>query len=173
MSDDYKIHLPTKLLSKRSSKDKVRYQLTKYLQMNNLDIHAKNHRHFYDYLGRKDFLAEVYLILCCGYYDKKQSIECLKKIIDYFDKEQGTITFKELFELDPDWIPYFSENANPDGTTKETEYRKGVCKTRCTDIMKIKNLIVSKKSLDTAIVLYDFINLRTFLGPNHANVTTF
>ena len=120
-SQKYDLNLPTKLLPKKTSKDKVRYQITNYLTTNNLDIRHKKHRHFHDYLSRKDFLAEIYIILCCGFYDTKQSIDCIKKIVDHFDREWDTITFKELFELDPDWIPYFAENANSDGTPKSTE----------------------------------------------------
>lgn len=173
----YNLRLPTKLLSKKTTKDTVRHQITNFLTTNNLDIRHKKHRHFHDYLSRKDFLAEIYLILCCGFYDTKESINCIKKIVDYFDHEWDTITFKELFELDPDWIPYFEENAHPDGTPKSTEHRKGVCKTRSTDIMKIKNLLIDKekRTIHTAILLYDFINLRNFLGPAHQErtLTTF
>lgn len=165
----YSVSLPTKLNRKKTSKDEVRYEITKFLNSNNLDIRHKKHRHFHDYLGRKDFLAEIYLILCCGFYDSKQSIDCIKKIVQYFDREKDTITFKELFEMDPDWIPFFSENAHPDGTLKDGEHRKGVCKTRCTDIIKIKNLLITNKTLDNAIALYDFINLRNFLGPQNPN----
>ena len=172
-SNAYNIYLPTKLRKKKGNKDDVRYQITNFMTTNNLGIRHKKHRHFHDYLGREDFLAEIYLILCCGFYDTKQSIACIKKIVEYFDRERDTITFKELFQIEPDWIPYFAENAHPDGTLKPTEHRKGVCKTRCTDIMKIKNLLISNKSLDTAIALYDFINLKTFLGPSDQSLTTF
>ena len=172
----YNLHLPTKLTKKAESKDAVRYEITKFLTLNNLDIRHKKHLHFADYLGRKDFLAEIYLILCCGFYDTKESLSCMKKIVTYFEREWNTITFKELFELDPEWIPFFTENAHSDGTPRSSEFRKGVCKTRCTDIMKIKNLLTDpeKRNLLSAIILYDFINLRNFLGKNHSDmITTF
>lgn len=173
-ANKYDIKLPEKLLSKKKTKDSVRHEITKFLETKQLDIRHKKYNKFNNYLGNKDFLAEIYLILCCGFYDTKQSLDCIKKIVDYFDKESNIITFKELFQLDKDWIPYFSENAYPDGTVKENEYRKGVSKTRCLDIMKIKHLLIDNKNLDTAIVLYDFINIRTFLGnTNSTNLTTF
>lgn len=170
--DKYNLYLPTKLIKNKQSKDEVRYEITKFLTSNKLDIRHKKHLHFADYLSRKDFLAEIYLILCCGFYDTKESLSCMKKIITYFEREWNTITFKELFELDPDWIPFFTENAHPDGTPRSSEFRKGVCKTRCTDIMKIKRLLIDseKKDLLSAITLYDFINLRNFLGKTHSDM---
>ena len=171
-TDAYNITLPTKPIKRSTQSDKVRHQITKFLSSKEFDITNKKHRLFYSYLNQKNFLSQVYLTLCCGLYDSKQSLDCIKKIVEYFDREWDTITFKELFALDKDWIPYFSENAYPDGTAKENEFRKGVCKTRCKDIMIIKRLLITNKDLDTAITLYDNINLKNFLGASGFNTFT-
>ena len=154
-----KIRLPTKLLKNKKCKDKVRLKINKYLKNNNINIY---HKDFFTYINNRDFLNELYIILCCGFYDTNETIKCLKKIINYFNKYKSIITFRELFQQDIEWIPYFSENAYPDGTLKTGELREGVSRIRCDDILKIKKLLIDNKSIDNSIKIYDNINIKIF-----------
>jgi hypothetical protein len=148
---------------KKSNKDVLRVQLFKYLQIHNLTITKRDYFNFYNFINNEenDEMLSIYLNVLIGMYSKRDSLKILDDLIIEYDKLNKLYTFKQLYQIDPNWHEYYKENTDVNGIKKKKERRKGVKKDYVNDVMKIKRLIeYNTKSileLEKAMLILEFI----------------
>jgi hypothetical protein len=144
--------------SKLSTKHQKHYEKNKMHVLNllknaGIDNMSAGHRQFSDYLmNNNDIVLQQYLIMCAGYFNPKEAQDRLSAMIREMNFCKEGYTYREVFQMDQDWIPFFYENAYPSGQRRHLDdKRMGVDKSKVDRIMKVKTgpPVVS---LDDAIV---------------------
>ena len=131
-----------------------RLELDKLMKKKKIKVNQKKHKHFYRFINNNYNQKLKLLEISIGLYNIEESKKKFKYIWkDYINtKDDDTIYFHELFELNKDWYPFFKENCYPDGTRRADERRKGVDRQYVEDI----EIIINKTdiSLMDAIIFY-------------------
>lgn len=143
--------------------DKRRIKIYNFLINNDITINKKFYLKFYNYLLQEDQnqILCKYLSILLGNYDDDISIKLLTEIIELFQKRRRIYTFKELFNINPEWYKYYYQNADINGNLLGNESRKGVQKKYVNDIeilkKKIYFCIKNNIPLEEYIIIYQNI----------------
>lgn len=127
-----------------SKHDRNRRKIQKLIKSLGIDNFSEDHRLFGGFLldPRNCIHLQIYFIICSGYMKVKDAKERLLEMISEMRfRVAGGYTYRDIFNMDPEWQEFFSENAfpHPSGQRRDrTDMRMGVDKKHVDEIMAIK-----------------------------------
>lgn len=125
--------------SRNANYDRNRRMVHRIMKEYNLETHRKL-TEFLLHPNNVPYL-QSYLIICSGYMNIKEVIPRLDDLMAEVKFVESGYTYRDLFNLDPDWSDYFKENAYPypSGQRRSNnDLRRGVDREYVDYIMDIK-----------------------------------
>ena len=137
------------------------------MKQHNIGVGQEFHKEFFSFLESHPRMYQRFITMSIS--PQSASIKDVDKIVDEFNKIRSLYTFKQLYDIDPEWHLFFKENTDSSGNVRVGERRLGVDKVYVDDIMVIKTL--SRCELISAIkvytnVLYRILSLELSCHPN-------
>lgn len=139
-----------------SNYDTNRLRIQKLLKEFGIDNLSNKHVRFKEFIlhPNNTIYLQLYLIICSGYMDYKEAVIRLRDLIAEMDFKKDGYTYRDIFNMDQEWVDYFKENAYPypSGQRRsESDARRGVDKAYVDFIMSVKKGPPSL-NLDDAII---------------------
>lgn len=155
-----------KAFKRRDLNRKKVHQLLKKEGIDNLSL--EGHQALSEYLldPCNNISLQQYFIICSGTMPLKVTEQKLAEIVKEMRFRRDGYTYRDLFNMDQDWEPFFAENAYPypSGQRRNIDdARLGVDKNKVDTIMKLKSGPPAL-SMDHAITLACLNDLNTLVN---------